>query len=334
MTMSRYSGCREVISQFVTRSCLLATGMLISGQPVSGQEVKPETQPPAAAVVAPQPEEIEVLVKKPKLVDKSAAASEKSAAESPPATDTQVKNAGEKTPADDPDQPAGNKSEEKPKQKSIQDSIKKRLISAAQTQIPNPVESILDRMRNVQERLTQTATDKETRQEQTQIVQEIDKLIEALKNQKPPPPSSNSSSDPNSPPPPPSTAPPMGSGQADDKQQGRGKSQPQPGNSQKQQNESSGEKEKAQQGQKQKQQAGQTESVSDKSRDSNNTNAKRRTVEEEAARQRMAKDIWGHLPPAKRAELLNIISEKYIPKYDEQVRRYYEALAEEVRGNK
>lgn len=40
------------------------------------------------------------------------------------------------------------------------------------------------------------------------------------------------------------------------------------------------------------------------------------------------KDAWGHLPPAMRQQLLNIYTEKFLPQYEEQVRRYYEALAE------
>jgi len=41
-----------------------------------------------------------------------------------------------------------------------------------------------------------------------------------------------------------------------------------------------------------------------------------------------AKDAWGHLPPAMRQQLLNIYTEKFLPQYEDQVRRYYEALAE------
>lgn len=40
------------------------------------------------------------------------------------------------------------------------------------------------------------------------------------------------------------------------------------------------------------------------------------------------KDAWGHLPPAMRQQLLNIYTEKFLPQYEDQVRRYYEALAE------
>lgn len=227
-------------------------------------------------------------------------------------------------PVKEGDEPA--KAPEKKKaKKSIQQTLQDELLGKVKDQLENPVEAILERMRHVQERLEKTATDKEIRQEQATIVQEIDKLIEALKNQPPPPPSS--SSDSNSPPP-----PPMG-GQDDKDQQAQGTPQPRPQNSQKQQDKKQGQSEKdKQQGQKQQQQPGQTETVSDKARDSNSPSSKRpRSAEEEAFRQRMLKDVWGQLPPSMRQELLNIFSEKYIPKYDEQVRRYYEALSEQNR---
>jgi hypothetical protein len=37
--------------------------------------------------------------------------------------------------------------------------------------------------------------------------------------------------------------------------------------------------------------------------------------------------VWGHLPPRVRAEIENSYNERFLPKYDELVRRYYEALA-------
>ncbi len=45
----------------------------------------------------------------------------------------------------------------------------------------------------------------------------------------------------------------------------------------------------------------------------------------------LEKDVWGHLPPTLRKKLLNIYSEKYLPQYDDEVRRYFESLAEEGR---
>jgi len=37
---------------------------------------------------------------------------------------------------------------------------------------------------------------------------------------------------------------------------------------------------------------------------------------------------WGHLPPHVREAMLNSISEKYLPKYEELVKKYYDALAQ------
>ena len=298
-----------LLSGFLSFGGGLANGP--SGQILLGQEPIPQKQDADAAPaetpasVEEEPEVLEKVAPKDPPKDSPAVP-----ATSDPAEARETKDSQPKPAAQD--------------ETSLIDSLKDQVLDQAKAQIPNPVESILERMRNVQDRLTKTETDKATRTEQAQIVSEIDRLIDALKNQKPPPPQS---SDSNQNPPP----PPMG-GKADENQQPRGTPQPKPQNSQKQQGQKSGQEQKKQQGQGEQEQQGQTESVSDKARDSNNSTAKRgRTAEEEAARQRMAKDVWGHLPPGLRQELLNIFSERYIPKYDEQVRRYYEALAEENR---
>lgn len=188
----------------------------------------------------------------------------------------------------------------------------------------NPLDAIVERMRDVQQRLQKTETDKQTRELQTQIVKDLDDLIEKLKNQKPPPPNPNQ----NQPPPPPN-------GENSPETPPRGGAQPKPQNSQKQRGGSEEKKQSAEQNQQQarKSQQGSAEekSESKKSRNSDNQQRQTRSAEEEAARQRMAKDVWGHLPAALRQELLNVYSEKYLPKYDEMVRKYYEALAEQNR---
>ena len=48
-----------------------------------------------------------------------------------------------------------------------------------------------------------------------------------------------------------------------------------------------------------------------------------------ATRNQLITEIWGHLPPALRQQLLNIREEKYLPKYGDLVRQYFEALAEQ-----
>lgn len=209
---------------------------------------------------------------------------------------------------DDKSQPAA--PEEKPKP-SLTDRFLDELNGKAQEQAGNPLDAIIERMRAVQQRLLKTETDQETRELQTQIVKDLDVLIEKLKNQ--PPPKSNQNQQP---------PPPMG--ENDQNVPPRGLGQPKPQNSEKQ---GSGEE---------KQQPGtaSNQTQGEKSRQSSNpAGQQRRSAEEEAARQRMAKDVWGHLPPALRQELLNVYSEKFLPKYDELVRKYYEALAEQNRKN-
>ena len=233
-------------------------------------------------------------------------------ADNPDAAATKPKPA-----ADKPEPPAA-----KPKEKPFDQLLEGLGFQDGQAG-GNPLDAIVERMRSVQERLQKTETDQETRDLQTQIVKDLDTLIEKLKNQKPPPPNPNQ----NQPPP-----PPMGDTPPD--QPPRGSPQPKPQNSQKQRKgsedkQSAEHKRKPQD--KEEKPAEEKPSKGKQARDSDNNRQPTRSVQEEAARQRVAKDVWGHLPATVRQELLNIYSEKYLPKYDEMVRKYYEALAEQNR---
>ncbi len=55
------------------------------------------------------------------------------------------------------------------------------------------------------------------------------------------------------------------------------------------------------------------------------------TSAELARRNALMRDVWGHLPPAALERLMNVYSERYLPQYEEVIRRYYEALAEQHR---
>ncbi|MGQ0633040.1 MAG: hypothetical protein ACT4QC_00365 [Planctomycetaceae bacterium] len=69
-----------------------------------------------------------------------------------------------------------------------------------------------------------------------------------------------------------------------------------------------------------------------KSRDSQEQRDPARSPQaEEARRQRIVKDVWGHLPPSVRGKMQNSFSERYVPRYEELVKSYYEALAEKSR---
>lgn len=263
-----------------------------------------------------------------------AAKSEADAKEAPPeeeAVETLEKKPAKPEPAEPAAKPAADKTEvpekaqpaaAKPKS-SVSDQLLEGLGLQGDEAAGNPLDAIVERMRTVQQRLQKTETDQQTRQLQTRIVKDLDDLIEKLKNQKPPPPSPNQGQPPPSP-----------QSDSQPESQPRGGSQPRPQNSQKQRSGEESQKRQEQQKQQQKQQEAAAEQQSKgKSRDSDNQLRQGRSVEEEAARQRMAKDVWGHLPASLRQELLNVYSEKFLPKYDEMVRKYYEALAEQNRNN-
>ena len=53
----------------------------------------------------------------------------------------------------------------------------------------------------------------------------------------------------------------------------------------------------------------------------------RKAAEDAKRRQKLEMDIWGHLPPHVREELLNTYGEKMLPKYEHLVKQFYEALS-------
>lgn len=75
-----------------------------------------------------------------------------------------------------------------------------------------------------------------------------------------------------------------------------------------------------------------TRSPEEKARDSDERlNAGKVPLDEDARRQQMLKDVWGHLPPHIREAMRNNMGEKYLPRYEELIKRYYETLAEKNR---
>jgi hypothetical protein len=72
--------------------------------------------------------------------------------------------------------------------------------------------------------------------------------------------------------------------------------------------------------------------TNDKSADSQErTDAARTLAAEQTRRAQMIKDVWGHLPPHVRERIDKSFSEKYLPKYEELVKKYYESLAQKNR---
>ncbi len=168
------------------------------------------------------------------------------------------------------------------------------------------LERAIDGMREAQKRITAADTSGETQKIQQQVVKDLQDLLAMLKKQQ-------------------------------SRHQGQSQSR------KRDQNQQQSERQKMQKDQNDPQNS-RSKKNSDKSgdpRDSRRNDGKSadsqertdpaRVAAEKARRAQMVKDVWGHLPPHVREAMLNSVSEKYLPKYEELVKKYYEALAEQNR---
>ncbi|QDU44480.1 hypothetical protein Mal52_29620 [Symmachiella dynata] len=203
-------------------------------------------------------------------------------------------------------EPAAKDAEPKasPRDEAIDKELEESLLPEDAQQQPGEVlDRAVNQMRDVSQRIEAGQPGQETQQLQQKVLDDLTQLIELLQNQPPPPPPN-----PNNQPPPP---------------QNDKKPQPKPDTTQQQKDQQ--QKQQEQQKTERRPQDGQeTEERFDKS--------KAEKARAEAARKRMLKDIWGHLPEAIRNRLLNNFSEEYLPKYAPEVRKYYEDLGQRRRG--
>jgi len=168
------------------------------------------------------------------------------------------------------------------------------------------LERAIKGMREAQKRIESQDTGTQTRETQEQVVRDLDKLIDLIRQQLQQAQQQSQK---------------QKQKQQKDKQKPLAKVELDPQNSQKQQ-QKQGEPKSGQSG-------------TDKSKQSTDRTAADKAREEEAARrEKLIKDVWGHLPPALREELNNAYKENYLPKYEDQVRKYYESLAEKNKKNK
>jgi hypothetical protein len=164
------------------------------------------------------------------------------------------------------------------------------------TAAPNPVQPIVKEMKDAQSRLKGGDTGPGTRGVQEHVVRDLDKLIEAAARQ------SDSS---------------------------RGSRQPQSEAKSPQESQNgSPEEGKAQQ------KSGSLGPPSNTAgSEPGRTNGKRQpraiTAIAVPGHSSLAREVWGHLPPAVRENVRVDFSETVLPAYDELVRRYFEALLEE-----
>ena len=173
----------------------------------------------------------------------------------------------------------------------------------------NPLEEAISGMRSAQERIQGQDAGQETREIQEDVVANLEKLIDLMKNNPNRPPSSSGQPQPQNQKPEPQT----------------GEPQPMPRPSE------AGSEEQPQTQQEQKPTVQESESAKESTedqRDPRNANANL------SRRQEMLTEVWGHLPPSVRTQLLSLGGDKYLPKYEDLARRYFEALAEPDRNSR
>ncbi|WP_232101276.1 hypothetical protein [Gimesia panareensis] len=155
-----------------------------------------------------------------------------------------------------------------------------------------PVEPIIKEMQRASKLIANQQTGKETQQIQQQVVKDLEELIQLIESS------------------PGKTLQRMSSRKQSDS--------PQQSQQKQQQNDQAGEN----------QQQGNQPTQGPARKSTDRQEKGKVTPGQLSERNPYIKDAWGHLPPAMRQQLLNIYTEKFLPRYEEQVKRYYEALAE------
>lgn len=181
-------------------------------------------------------------------------------------------------------------------QSSTEADAKKRELS----------ERILQKTADARDKLIGKQLGKETQQLQQDVVQDLETLLELLKQSPPPPPSQGN--------PPPNSEPPSNPQNQNPKPQNDSESK----SPRKPKSPGTGSGQNREQPQ-----------------DSEERHGESRESKQKADRKlRLENDIWGHLPPALREELLNTYGERMLPQYEDFVRKFYEALSEPNRTKK
>lgn len=214
-----------------------------------------------------------------------------------------------------------------PKEASLLDKLSKELLKEVDEDPAKPKpeqkEDKFDRvatgMRSASKKLDGKETGDETTKIQEQVIRDLDDLIKQLQN---PPPSGGGGGGGGSSGGGSSKSGKNGDGGQQQRAGGRGASgrgtnrQPQ-GGTPKQQAEGGG----IEQGGKDRKDAEDSDE---------RTDSERKVVAEAARKKKLEIDVWGHLPPHLRDQLLNTYGERMLPKYEQLVKQFYEALSEQT----
>lgn len=200
---------------------------------------------------------------------------------------------------------------------SLLDKLSKELFKdldeeaakAPAAQKENKLDRVAQGMRNAGNKLGENQTGKDTRQIQEQVIRDLDDLIKQMEN---PPPNGGGGGG--------------GGGASSSRTSSGGAS------GQRLQKMSSDSTPQNQQGKPLNGQgmdkAGEREKkVAEGSQE--RSDSERKAAEEAARKKKLEMDVWGHLPPHLRDQLLNTYGERMLPKYQQLVKQFYEALSEQ-----
>lgn len=177
--------------------------------------------------------------------------------------------------------------------------------NAAESEKRKLSERILQNTTGVRDKLSGKDLGPMTQRQQQDVVDDLAALIDLLKKSPPPPPQSNSSSNSDS------------SSEPQDQQQNSPQNSPSKPSRNSKSDGAGAEQNRSQ------------------PQDSEERQGDSRESKQRADRKlRLENDIWGHLPPNLREEMLNFYGERMLPQYEDFVRKFYETLSEPTRTRK
>lgn len=251
-------------------------------------------------------------------IDRAAAQNEEPTKDATPADAKQDEEP--KSPPGKPDA----KPDAKPDEPSLLNKLSKELFkeiddgSSGEQKKENKLERAAKGMRTAGEKLDERATGKETRQIQEQVIRDLDELIKQMQN---PPPSQSGGGGGG------------GGGSGGGKGGSSGASGGSSGKAGSSRMDPSGsgqgrpEQGDAGQGTAQNASGGQDKKAADGSEE--RSESERKAAAEAARKKKLEMDVWGHLPPHLREQLLNTYGERMLPTYELLVKQFYEALSEQ-----
>ncbi|MDB5348163.1 MAG: hypothetical protein JWP89_6540 [Schlesneria sp.] len=220
--------------------------------------------------------------------------------------------------------------EAKGKEGSLLDKLSKELfkdLDEGQTKKPekdNKLERAANGMRDAGDKLNENQTGQDTRKVQEQVIRDLDELIKQMQNPPPPPQGQGGGGGGGG-----SSGGASGKGSQSQMQKpGGGQGQSQQGQSRQMSGQGkAGKAGQGQQGTESSKSGSQEKKVAEGSDE--RTESERKASEEAARKKKLEMDVWGHLPPHLRDQLLNTYGEKVLPKYQHLVKQFYEALSEQ-----